>query len=135
VLTALYTGSAAAHCVDASLRNASRSDYYARVYSTLARQRLTLFRLSALPEGHNSYPEDYPIALEAARLDSALEQELLMVQTRLTDRSANLMPLLEMDQRLAYRTSSRLTENVQLKRLNGDPFVPGNATGAYTVAS
>jgi flavin-dependent dehydrogenase len=134
MLTALYTGSAAAHCVDASLRRVTRSDYYARVYSTLTRQRLTLFRLSALPEGHNSYPEDYPIALEAARLDSAVEQELLMVQTRLTDRAANLMPLLEMDPQLAYRTSTKLTENVQLKRLNGDPFVPGNNARAYTSA-
>lgn len=130
VLTALYTGSAAAHCVDSSLKNASRSDYYARVYATLARQRLTLFRLSALPEGHNSYPEDYPIALEAARLDSALEQELLMVQTRLTDRAANLAPLLNLDSRLSYITSSRYKENVQLKRLNGEPFIAGRRSGA-----
>jgi len=44
------------------------------------------------------------------------------------------MPLLEMDPQLAYRTSTKLTENVQLKRLNGDPFVPGNNARAYTSA-
>jgi flavin-dependent dehydrogenase len=122
VLTALYSGAAAAQCVEASLRNASRKDYYARVYSTLVRQRLTLFRLSALPEGHNSYPEDYPIALEAARLDSAVEQELLMVQTRITDRPGNLAPLLALDSSLAYRTSTRYKEHVQLQRRDGSPL-------------
>ena len=123
VLTAFYTGSAAAQCVDGSLKNAARSDYYTKVYSRLVRPRLTLFRLSALPEGQNTYQGDYPIALEAARLDSAIEQELLMVQTRLTDRSLNLAPLVAMDGSLGYTHSDRLRENVQLTRLDtGDPF-------------
>ena len=134
VLTAFYTGSAAAQCVNASLRNKGRSAYYASVYSTLVRQRLTLFRLSALPEGHNSYPEDYPIALEAARLDSAVEQELLMVQTRLTDRSGNLAPLLALDRDLSYITSTRFKENVPLTRLDGTPFIPGRPNTMQSLA-
>ncbi|MBA3341012.1 MAG: tryptophan 7-halogenase [Gemmatimonadaceae bacterium] len=135
VLTAFYTGSAAAACVDGSLKNESRIDYYTKVYSRLVRPRLTLFRLSALPEGQNTYQEDYQIALKAARLDSAVEQELLMVQTRLTDRSLNLAPLVAIDSGLAYNThSNRYKENIQLTRLDSDEPFPAPVAGLQSVA-
>ncbi|MEO5579814.1 MAG: hypothetical protein ABIR58_04095, partial [Gemmatimonadaceae bacterium] len=135
VLTAFYTGSAAAACVDASLRNLARIDYYTKIYSSLVRPRLTLFRLSALPEGQNTYQQDYEIALKAARLDSAVEQELLMVQTRLTDRSLNLAPLVAIDGRLAYDThSNRYKQNVELARLDSDEPFPSPMAGLQSVA-
>ena len=85
----------------------AKQRFFTDMFSTLVRQRLCLFRLSALPPGRNSYPEDIPIALGAARLDSKSEQELLLVQTVLTDRSDNLAPLAAMDKRLNYGPSSK----------------------------
>ncbi len=120
VVTAFYTGSHAALAVDASLRNPARREYYSRVFSELVRQRLTLFRLSALPEGHNSYPDDYPIALRAAQLDSAREQELLLAQTKITARSGNLAPLYAMDNRLGYTETDKYREVAEFTRVARD---------------
>jgi flavin-dependent dehydrogenase len=107
VITAGFAGYASAWLVDACLGKPAKQHFFTEMFSALVRQRLTLFRLSALPAGRNSYPEDIPIALRAARLDSSSEQELLLVQTVLTDRSANLAPLSAMDGRLNYRPSSK----------------------------
>jgi flavin-dependent dehydrogenase len=115
VITACYTGFAAAWAVGASLQKPKRSAYFTEVFSTLVRQRLSLFRISALPAGHNSYPEDVPIALQAARLDRDSEQELLMVQSVLTDRSENLAALYAMEPRLNYGPSPKARE---VSRLN-----------------
>jgi flavin-dependent dehydrogenase len=117
VLTAFYTGSFAAMSVDSSLRNPARREYFATVFRELVRQRLTLFRLSALPEGVNSYPEDYPIAVRAAQLDSAREQELLLAQTKITDRPGNLAPLYALDNRLGFTESDKYKEVAQLTRI------------------
>jgi flavin-dependent dehydrogenase len=102
VITACYTGFAASSAVDGCLRKPERSDYFANVFSTLVKQRLALFRLSALPVGQNSYPEDIPVALKAAQLERVSEQELLLGQTILTDRRENLAPLYALDSRLKY---------------------------------
>jgi flavin-dependent dehydrogenase len=102
VITACYIGFSASAAIDGCLRKPERSDYFANVFSTLVRQRLALFRLSALPVGRNSYPEDVPIALKAAQLERASEQELLLGQCILTDRRENLAPLYAMDKRLKY---------------------------------
>ena len=107
VITAGYAGYASAWLVDACLMKSAKHRFFTDMFSTLVRQRLCLFRLSALPPGRNSYPEDIPIALGAARLDSKSEQELLLVQTVLTDRSDNLAPLAAMDKRLNYGPSSK----------------------------
>jgi flavin-dependent dehydrogenase len=107
VVTAFYAGFSAAWAIDFSLKQERRRDYYRRIFSELVRQRLTLFRVSALPEGVNTYPEDNAVALRAAQLDSILEQELLFAQCNLTDRKGNLDALLEIDPRLQYRESSR----------------------------
>ncbi len=110
VITAGYTGTVASWLADNCLRKRGKSDYYTNIFSTLVRQRLSLFRISALPAGFNSYPEDNVIALKAAQLDSHLEQELLLVQTKLTDRSDNLAPLAAMDGRLQYGESPKYRE-------------------------
>jgi len=102
VITACYIGFSAATAIDSSLKKPERSEYFASVFSTLVKQRLALFRLSALPVGRNSYPEDIPIALKAAQLERASEQELLYAQAVLTDRSENLAGLQAMDKRLRY---------------------------------
>jgi flavin-dependent dehydrogenase len=107
VITAGYTGTAASWLADACLRRKDKRDYYTRVFSDLVRQRLSLFRISALPEGFNTYPEDVKLALRAAQLDSHNEQELLLCQCRLTDRSGNLAPLAAMDCRLKYDHSPK----------------------------
>lgn len=107
VITACYAGFSAAWAIDSSLKRPGRRDYFRKIFSELVRQRLSLFRISALPEGTNSYPADNAVALRAAQLDSVDEQELLFVQTSLTDRKGNLAPLLEMDPRLSYRSSAK----------------------------
>lgn len=114
VITAQYTGFAAAWTADACLRKPGKREYFTDVFSTLVRQRLALFRISALPAGHNSYPEDNAIALRAAQLDSRSEQELLLVQTKLTDRSENLAPLFQMDPKLNYQASTKYREVPEL---------------------
>ena len=119
VITAGYAGFAAAWLADACLNKQAKAAFFTDIFSTLVRQRLTLFRLSALPAGHNSYPQDYPIALRAARLDSTSEQELLYVQTVLTDRSSNLAPLAAMDPKLNYRNSPKAREVPELVPLGG----------------
>jgi flavin-dependent dehydrogenase len=107
VITACYTAFAAASAIDRSLRKPARSAYFANVFSTLVRQRLALFRLSALPVGHNSYPEDVPVALKAAQLERVSEQELLLGQVILTDRRENLAVLQAMDPRLKYDNTTK----------------------------
>jgi hypothetical protein len=102
VITACYSGNASAWLADACLKKPANRDHFTDMFSMLVRQRLSLFRVSALPAGRNSYPEDNAVALRAARLDSANEQELLLVQTKLTDRSENLRLLYDMDPRLNY---------------------------------
>lgn len=102
VITGCYTGFAAATAVERCLRKPEDEKHFANVFSTLVRQRLALFRLSALPVGVNSYPEDVPIALKAAQLERVSEQELLLGQTILTDRRENLAVLYAMDRRLKY---------------------------------
>lgn len=118
VITAGYTGSAAAWLADTCLKKPTTKDYYTNVFSTLVRQRLSLFRLSALPAGFNTYPEDVPCALRAAQLDSHMEQELLLVQTRLTDRSENLAPLAALDSRLQYHKSMKYRQVSELVHVN-----------------
>lgn len=118
VITACYAGSTAAWAVGSSLRKPARQEYFTKIFSTLVRQRLTLFRISALPEGVNSYPADYEIALAASRLDSVNEQELLFVQASLTDRKKNLVPLQELDPRLGYVTSEKFRVVPELTRLS-----------------
>jgi flavin-dependent dehydrogenase len=120
VVTAFFTGFSAAMAVAGALRKPSRAEYFSRVYSVLSRQRLTLFRISALPRGHNSYPEDYPIALRAARLDSEFEQELLWTQAAVTDRPENLLPLLELDSTLRYGVSEKWTRLQELERADDE---------------
>jgi flavin-dependent dehydrogenase len=114
VITACYMGFSAATAIDASLRKPERSGYFANVFSTLIRQRLALFRLSALPVGQNSYPEDIPLAPKAAQLERASEQELLLGQTILTDRRENLAPLLAMDGRLRYHDTTKYRQVAEL---------------------
>jgi flavin-dependent dehydrogenase len=114
VVTAGYTGFASAWTADACLKKPAKREYFTDVFSTLVRQRLALFRISALPAGHNSYPEDNAIALRAAQLDSRNEQELLLVQTKLTDRSENLAPLFQMDPKLYYQSSTKYREVPEL---------------------
>lgn len=121
VITACYTGFSAATAIDSSLRKPERSDYFANVFSNLVRQRLALFRLSALPVGQNSYPEDIPIALKAAQLERASEQELLLGQTILTDRRENLAPLCAMDGRLAYNDTTKYRQVPKLEPWDADP--------------
>lgn len=106
VITALYSGSAAATSIDASLRRPARKAYYSQIYATLLRQRLALFRIAALPAGVNSYPEDIEIAAQGAQLDSAREQELLYVQTEVMNRSENLAPIHARNSRLNYFAST-----------------------------
>jgi len=118
VITACYTGYAAAWAVASSLKKPSRKTFFKDIFSTVVRQRLSLFRLSALPPGHNSYPEDIPVALRAARLDSKSEQELLYVQSVLTDRSENLAPLSALDPSLNYDHSTKHHEVAQLVNLS-----------------
>jgi len=119
VITACYIGFSAATAIDASLKKPARSRYYADVFSTLVKQRLALFRLSALPVGQNSYPEDIPIALKAAQLERASEQELLFAQTVLTDRSENLAVLHAMDRRLRYDEATGVRQVSRLTPWNG----------------
>src|ERR1043166_7593917 len=119
VVTACYTGYASAWLADACLSKPDKSNVSTEIFSTLVRRRLSLFRISALPVGYNSYPEDNDIALGAARLDSRNEQELLLVQTILTDRSPNLAPLLELDPRLHYKCTDRLRQVPELVPLDG----------------
>jgi flavin-dependent dehydrogenase len=114
VITAGFPGYASAWLADACLKKPAKRDHFADMFSTLLRQRLSLFRISALPAGVNSYPEDNAIALRAARLDSSNEQELLFVQTVLTDRSENLAPLYAMDPRLNYLESRKYREVSEL---------------------
>lgn len=119
VITAGYAGVAAAWLAEGCLGKPSKQAFFTDMFSTLVRQRLTLFRLSALPAGRNSYPQDVPIALRAARLDSSTEQELLYVQTVLTDRSSNLAPLHAMDPKLNYCPSAKAREVPELVPLGG----------------
>ena len=119
VVTACYSGYASAWLADACLSKPDKKKVSTEIFSTLVRRRLSLFRISALPVGYNSYPEDNAFALAAARLDSASEQELLLVQTILTDRSPNLAPLLELDPRLHYKRTDRLREVPELVPLDG----------------
>ena len=98
------------------------------MFSTLVRRRLSLFRISALPVGYNSYPEDNDIALGAARLDSQSEQELLLVQGKLTDRSANLAPLLAMDPRLKYNDTNKYRVVPELVPMREELVVASAAT-------
>ncbi len=131
VITACYTGYAAAWAIDESLQKPSRRKFFRDTFSTVVRQRLSLFRLSALPVGLNSYAEDVPIALKAARLDSSSEQELLYVQSVLTDRSSNLAPLLAMDPKLNYHASpQKCREVAELVPISMDTANPVNATNA-----
>lgn len=117
VITACYTGFSAATALDGCLRKPERRDYYANVFSTLVRQRLALFRLSALPVGQNSYPEDVPIALRAAQLERASEQELLFAQCILTDRPENLAQLYAMDGKLKYAETNKYRQILELAPL------------------
>ena len=118
VITGCYTGYAAATAVAGCLRKPASSNYYANVFSTMVRQRLALFRLSALPAGRNSYPEDIPIALKAAQLERISEQELLLGQTILTDRRENLAPLHALDNRLKYNDTSKYSQIAKLVPMN-----------------
>ncbi|HEX2721269.1 MAG TPA: tryptophan 7-halogenase [Gemmatimonadaceae bacterium] len=110
VITALYGGSAAAAAVNASLRRPERKTYYSEIFSTLLRQRLSLFRVAALPPGRNSYPEDIEPAAKGAQFDSAREQELLYIQTEVMNRSENLAPIHARDRRLNYFASTNYRE-------------------------
>ena len=114
VITAGFTGSASAWLADACLSKPARSEQHTKVFSELVRRRLSLFRISALPVGHNSYPEDNAFALRCAQFDSRLEQELLLAQTKLTDRSENLAVLTAMDSRLTYEDSMKYQEVEEL---------------------
>jgi len=125
VTVSFYTGFLASWAISASLDRPERADYYAGLFDNMVRRRLALYRISALPEGVNSYAEeDYPQALKAAQLSSALEQELLQVQCRLTHRSANLAPLLEQDERLNYRDTDRYQCLPHLVSAAGEPWAP-----------
>lgn len=124
VITACYMGYGAASAIDGCLRKPDREAFFAGVFSTLARQRLALFRLSALPVGLNSYPEDVPIALKAAQLERASEQELLLGQTILTDRRENLAPLYALDNRLRYVDTSKYRQVAELMPV-GATLQPG----------
>jgi flavin-dependent dehydrogenase len=128
VVTACYSGYASAWLADACLSKPDKSAVSTDIFSTLVRRRLSLFRISALPVGYNSYPEDNKIALGAARLDSASEQELLLVQAKLTDRSPNLAPLVELDPRLNYKHTDRFREVPELMPVEGDLAVSSAAT-------
>lgn len=125
VVTAFYTGFSTAWAVGASMGKSEKRAYFSSVFSTLVRQRLALFRISALPVGHNSHPEDIPLALQAARLDRESEQELLLVQTVLTDRSENLAPLYAMDSRLKYGPSRKYRIVPELSWLGAEMQVAG----------
>jgi flavin-dependent dehydrogenase len=127
VVTAGYSGYASAWLADACLSKPDASAVSTKIFSTLVRRRLSLFRISALPVGYNSYPEDNAIALGAARLDSQNEQELLLVQTVLTDRSPNLEPLLALDPRLNYRHTARYREVPELVPLREECAVSSAA--------
>lgn len=63
VITACYMGFAAAWAVDASLKKPSSRAYYAEVFSTLVRQRLALFRISALPRDITAIPRTTQLLL------------------------------------------------------------------------
>jgi len=119
VITAGYGGVAAAWLADNCLSKPAKRRFFMDMFSTLVRQRLILFRLSAIPPGRNSYPEDVPIALRAARLDSRSEQELLFVQSVLTDRGSNLDPLYALDPRLNYREAAKARQIPELVPLEG----------------
>ena len=114
VITAGFTGSASAWLADACMSTTSKSEQYTKVFTELVRRRLSLFRISALPVGYNSYPEDIPYALRCAQFDSHTEQELLLAQTKLTDRSENLAVLAAMDSRLTYTDSLRYQQVQEL---------------------
>ncbi|MEX1362537.1 MAG: NAD(P)/FAD-dependent oxidoreductase, partial [Nannocystaceae bacterium] len=82
VLVAFYTGSFAAWAVASTLERPDKEHYYRELFDAQVRQRVSLYRISALPEGVNSYAdEDYPLALKAALLERPSEQEILLVQT------------------------------------------------------
>ena len=120
VITACYIGFSAATAIDGCMRKPGQREYFADVFSTLVRQRLALFRLSALPVGQNSYPEDVAIALKAAQLERASEQELLLGQTILTDRRENLAPLYAMDKRLKYNDTRKYRQVPELVPWNAE---------------
>ena len=80
-------------------------------------RRMSLYRISALPEGVNSYPEMIPLAVEAAQTDSHREQELLLVQTHVVHRPGNLVPLLERDPRLNYKETDKVIAIDRFRRL------------------
>jgi flavin-dependent dehydrogenase len=128
VVTACYTGYASAWLADECLSKPERTTASTEIFSTLVRRRLSLFRISALPVGYNSYPEDNEIALGAARLDSKNEQELLLVQGKLTDRSANLAPLLAIDPRLKYDDTDKYKIVPELVPLREELEVASAAT-------
>lgn len=128
VVTACYTGYASAWLADACISKPDTSAASTEIFSTLVRRRLSLFRISALPVGYNSYPEDNKIALGAARLDSQNEQELLLVQTKLTDRSPNLAPLHAMDPRLKYDETDKYRKVPELVPL-GEELAVSSVAG------
>jgi flavin-dependent dehydrogenase len=110
VLTAFYMGAFAAQCVEHSLVDSSRAPHYQQFYGDLVRRRMALFGISARPPGHNSYPEDYPLALQAARADSVAEQELIAAQNRITGRPENLAPLQALDGRLHFGDTGKCVQ-------------------------
>ena len=67
-------------------------------------------------------------ALGAARLDSQSEQELLLVQGKLTDRSANLAPLLAKDPRLKYNDTNKYRVVPELVPMREELVVASVAT-------
>ena len=123
VAVSLYTGYLAAWSIAASLEKPEKAEYYTTLFDSLVRQRLSLYRISALPEGVNSYAEeDYPLALQAAQFEKNSEQELLLVQVYLTHRRENLRRLYEMDNRIKYDHTDRYQTLPHLTGRDGSPF-------------
>ncbi len=123
VAVSLYTGYLSAWSIAASFEKPQKAAYYSKLFDSLVRQRLSLYRISALPEGVNSYAEeDYPLALQAAQFEKNSEQELLLVQTYLTHRRENLSRLYEMDNRIKYDETDLYETLPYLTAADGSPW-------------
>jgi flavin-dependent dehydrogenase len=106
VVFGMYAAQLAAECVARALHRPERADRQRELFQHQYTTRLNLFRLLAVPPGRLKN-EDYDRLREAIALYSKKEQELMLVQATLSNRSEPLRKIFEefgIDSSLLYES-------------------------------
>jgi flavin-dependent dehydrogenase len=94
VVFSMYAGFASAWSIQRSLRNPKRSDSFREMYCKLYGDRLSLFRLLALPSDADGVARAIEDARGVVNMTSETEQQLMLLQATLNSRAEGITSVL-----------------------------------------